>query len=166
MSLYKRKDSPFYWVKFAPIKGEVGPFFQSTGTTRKRDAQRYHDKLQALLRKTQRDLGNVDWRHQVPRLLKEALQHLQARQSSERDILVEVHACLERLIDEEHSGAVDALLRRFVVVPVPPATRARLTDFLARALGTADLQAARSYLEEPLRQTLHLILALPEYQLS
>lgn len=71
----------------------------------------YHDKLQALLRKTQRDLGNVDWRHQVPRLLKEALQHLQARQSSERDILVEVHACLERLIDEEHSGAVDALLR-------------------------------------------------------
>jgi integrase len=47
MTLYKRKDSPNYWVKFAPIKGEVRPFFKSTETTIKRDAQRYHDKLQA-----------------------------------------------------------------------------------------------------------------------
>jgi integrase len=47
MTLYKRKDSPNWWIKFAPIKGEVRPFFESTGTTRKRDAQKYHDKLQA-----------------------------------------------------------------------------------------------------------------------
>lgn len=64
------------------------------------------------------------------------------------------------------SEAVDALLRRFVVAPVAPATRRELADFLQRQLGTADLAAARSYLEEPLRQTLHLILALPEYQLG
>ncbi len=64
------------------------------------------------------------------------------------------------------SQAVDALLRRFVVVSVAPATRARLVAFLERELGTTDLQAARSYLDEPLRQTLHLILALPEYQLG
>ena len=64
------------------------------------------------------------------------------------------------------SQAVDALLRRFVVVAVAPATRARLVAFLERELGTTDLQAARSYLDEPLRQTLHLILALPEYQLG
>ena len=62
--------------------------------------------------------------------------------------------------------AVDDLLRRFVVAPVAPATRERLIGFLAQALGTADLEAARSYLDEPLRQTLHLILALPEYQLG
>ena len=62
--------------------------------------------------------------------------------------------------------AVDDLLRRFVVAPVTPAARARLIGFLEQALGTADLQAARSYLDEPLRQTLHLILALPEYQLG
>ena len=62
--------------------------------------------------------------------------------------------------------AVDALLRRFVVAPVAPATRKELADFLQRQLGTADLATARSYLEEPLRQTLHLILALPEYQLG
>ncbi len=62
--------------------------------------------------------------------------------------------------------AVDALLRRFVAAPVAPATRARLAEFLQHELGTADLEAARSYLDEPLRQTLHLILSLPEYQLG
>ena len=62
--------------------------------------------------------------------------------------------------------AVDDLLRRFVVAPVAPAARARLIGFLEQALGTADLNSARSYLDEPLRQTLHLILALPEYQLG
>jgi integrase len=46
MTLYKRKDSPNYWVKFSPIKGELKPFMQSTGTANKRQAQQYHDKLQ------------------------------------------------------------------------------------------------------------------------
>ena len=46
MTLYKRKDSPYYRVKFAPIKGELKPFMQSTGTANKRQAQQYHDKLQ------------------------------------------------------------------------------------------------------------------------
>ena len=64
------------------------------------------------------------------------------------------------------TDAVDALLRRFVVAPVAPATRTRLAEFLERELGTADLAAARSYLDEPLRQTLHLILSLPEYQIG
>ena len=45
MTLYKRKDSPYYRVKFAPIKGELKPFTQSTGTTNKRQAQQYHYKL-------------------------------------------------------------------------------------------------------------------------
>lgn len=62
--------------------------------------------------------------------------------------------------------AVDALLRRFVAVPVAPTTRTRLTEFLQHEIGTPDLEAARSYLDEPLRQTLHLILSLPEYQLG
>ena len=64
------------------------------------------------------------------------------------------------------TDAVDALLRRFVVAPVAPATRTRLAEFLERELGTADLASARSYLDEPLRQTLHLILSLPEYQIG
>lgn len=47
MTLYKRKDSPYYWVKFAPIKGELKPFMESTGTSSKRQAQQYHDKVQS-----------------------------------------------------------------------------------------------------------------------
>jgi integrase len=46
MTLYKRVDSPNYWVKFSPIKGELKPFSRSTGTASKRQAQQYHDKLQ------------------------------------------------------------------------------------------------------------------------
>jgi hypothetical protein len=62
--------------------------------------------------------------------------------------------------------AADVLLARFLSVPVDDAARARITDFLARELGTADLAGTESFLEEPLRLTLHLILSLPEYQLG
>ena len=37
---------------------------------------------------------------------------------------------------------------------------------LAEELGTEDLLAAQSYMEEPLRKVLHLMLSLPEYQLG
>jgi integrase len=47
MSLYKRKDSPFWWIKLPPIEGELRPVQLSAGTANKRDAQRYHDKLLA-----------------------------------------------------------------------------------------------------------------------
>lgn len=62
--------------------------------------------------------------------------------------------------------ATDILLARFVSVPVDDSTRARIAEFLARELGTAELAGTESFLEEPLRLTLHLILSLPEYQLG
>jgi uncharacterized protein (DUF1800 family) len=62
--------------------------------------------------------------------------------------------------------AVDYMLARFVSVPLDPGTHERIAKFLENELGTADLMAAASFLEEPLRTTLHLILSLPEYQLG
>ena len=62
--------------------------------------------------------------------------------------------------------ATDYLVARFVSVPLDAATHERIAKFLESELGTADLAAAASYLEEPLRITLHLILSLPEYQLG
>jgi len=45
MSLYRRKDSPYWWIKLPPVRGELKNFYQSTETTNKRQAQRLHDKL-------------------------------------------------------------------------------------------------------------------------
>ena len=46
MSLYKRKDSPHWWVKLAHNGQRIQ---QSTGTADKAKAQEYHDKLKASL---------------------------------------------------------------------------------------------------------------------
>lgn len=62
--------------------------------------------------------------------------------------------------------AVDYLLARFVSVPLDAGTHERIARFLENELGTADITAASSFLEEPLRSTLHVILSLPEYQLG
>ncbi len=44
---YRRKDSPYWWIKLPPIHGESRPLQKSTGTTDKRKAQEYLDKLKA-----------------------------------------------------------------------------------------------------------------------
>jgi len=63
-------------------------------------------------------------------------------------------------------AAVDYLLARYVSVPLDASTHERIAKFLENELGTSDLTAAASFLEEPLRSTLHVILSLPEYQLG
>ncbi len=39
MSLYKRPNSSFWWLKLPTIKGELKPLQISSGTTNKREAQ-------------------------------------------------------------------------------------------------------------------------------
>ncbi len=56
--------------------------------------------------------------------------------------------------------------QRLFSVPLDAPTRADLAAFLERDLGTADIRAAATFLEEPLRVLLHLMLSLPEYQLG
>ena len=58
------------------------------------------------------------------------------------------------------------LERRFFEVPLQPRDREEMAAFLAEALGTTDVAAARSYAEEPLRRLLHAMLSRPEYQLG
>ncbi len=62
--------------------------------------------------------------------------------------------------------AVDYLAARFLSVPLDSGTRAALTAYLENEIGGSDLAPAHTYLEEPLRATLHLILSLPDYQLG
>ncbi|MEM8769004.1 MAG: DUF1800 domain-containing protein, partial [Pseudomonadota bacterium] len=61
---------------------------------------------------------------------------------------------------------VDLLTARFFSVAPDPAVQTDLAEFLVEQLGTADIAAAESYLEEPLRVLLHMLLSQPEYQLG
>ena len=62
--------------------------------------------------------------------------------------------------------AVDYMIHRFMRVPPDDATRKRLTAFLTKELGTADIVVAKTFMEQPLRLLLHLIMSQPEFQLS
>lgn len=62
--------------------------------------------------------------------------------------------------------AVDHMLMRFLSVPVDEETRRKISALLEYDLGTADLKHANSYMEDALRNVLHVILSLPAYQLG
>ena len=58
------------------------------------------------------------------------------------------------------------LVDRFFAVGLDDALVERLAGFFEAQLGTADVQSAATYMEEPLRLLLHVILSRPEYQLG
>jgi integrase len=73
MSLFKRKDSPYWWVKIT--HNGRRPIQESTGTTDKAKAQEYHDKLKASLWDRER-LGvkpRYSWKDAVIRYLAETI---------------------------------------------------------------------------------------------
>jgi hypothetical protein len=61
---------------------------------------------------------------------------------------------------------VDYMVHRFMRVPPSESMRLKLVSFLDKELGTADVSVAQTYMEQPLRLLLHLIMSQPEYQLS
>jgi len=61
---------------------------------------------------------------------------------------------------------VDYLIHRFMRVPPSDEARQKLIAFLNKELGTSDVAVAQTYLEDPLRLVLHLIMSQPEYQLD
>lgn len=61
---------------------------------------------------------------------------------------------------------VDFMIHRFMRVPPGEKVRRKLIAFLNKELGTTDIAIAQSYLEDPLRLVLHLIMSQPEYQLG
>ncbi|MEQ8234763.1 MAG: DUF1800 domain-containing protein [Gammaproteobacteria bacterium] len=63
-------------------------------------------------------------------------------------------------------AVVDYFVARFFSVPLDEPTCQMLADAFARELGSDDVLANASSLEEPLRVLLHLVLSRPEYQLG
>ena len=62
--------------------------------------------------------------------------------------------------------AVDLLAQRFFGLPSTHQDRAIWTAFLTEQLGTDRIERARTYMEDGLRMTLHLMLSSPDYQLD
>jgi hypothetical protein len=77
----------------------------------------------------------------------------------------ELTAMLTASAVETTADAVDHLLGRLLRVPAAPATRDALVAFLTKELGTDRIERARTYMEDALRMTAHLIMSTPEYQL-
>ena len=61
------------------------------------------------------------------------------------------------------ADAVDYLTWRMLRVPLAAQTRASLVAFLTKELGTDTLDRAKSYMEDSLRMTAHLVMSTPEY---
>ncbi|HZF28538.1 MAG TPA: DUF1800 domain-containing protein [Gammaproteobacteria bacterium] len=61
--------------------------------------------------------------------------------------------------------AVDYVLSRFLRMPPSNAMRAALIEFLTKELGTDSLDRAKTYMEDALRMTVHLVMSTAEYQL-
>jgi hypothetical protein len=61
--------------------------------------------------------------------------------------------------------AVDYLTWRMLRVPAANATRDALVAFLTQELATESLDRARTYMEDALRMTVHLMMSTPEYQI-
>ena len=64
------------------------------------------------------------------------------------------------------TDAVDYLMWRLLRVPAAQPARDAFVSFLTGELGTDSLERARSYMEDPLRMTAHLIMSTPQYQLA
>lgn len=61
--------------------------------------------------------------------------------------------------------AVDYLTGRALRVPPSDTMRNALVAFLTRELGTDSLARAKTYMEDALRMTMHLVMSTPEYQI-
>jgi integrase len=107
MSLYKRKDSSFWWVKIT-IGGQ--PIQRSTETTDKIQAQEFHDKLKALMWEQVR-LGvkaRHSWKEAVVRWLNETSD--KATHNEDKSKLVWLNTHLGKLmLDEINLDVIDVI---------------------------------------------------------
>lgn len=70
---------------------------------------RYHEKLERILRDTQRDVRRVDWKEEVPRLLDEARDHISTRLKAEETIIQAARDRLEAVSDEQSRSRISAV---------------------------------------------------------
>ncbi len=79
---------------------------------------------------------------------------------------IDVSAMLRQAKCTTTDEAVSYLIKRFLSVKIDAEVQAKISAMLSQDLGTTDLKAADSYMEDALRNALHVILSLPAYQLG
>lgn len=108
MSLYERKDSPYWWVKLTPRSGP--PIQRSTGTADKVAAQEFHDRLKVSLWDQER-LGikpTRTWREAVVRWLEETSEKATHREDKKK--LAWLHSYLGDLtLDQVTLDVIDRI---------------------------------------------------------
>ena len=67
---------------------------------------------------------------------------------------------------ETTTEVVDYFLDHLLRAPLAEEDRQTLIDFLTHELGTDQIELTVTYLEEPVRHLVHLIMSAPEYQLG
>jgi anti-sigma factor ChrR (cupin superfamily) len=83
--LYKPIPSPSLWEKEL-IKRLEASMKDELLAAQNRSLQ-FEAQVTAVLERTRTDISSVDWRHDVPALLKEALQHVSAQLTKEHNML-------------------------------------------------------------------------------
>lgn len=130
-------------------------------------SQRFHDKLVRVLRSTRRDVASVDWRAEVPRLLDDALHHIESRFFVEDNILAAARARLDLLTSGDAAAESVAEVAEQV-----RACRMRHVDLHDLLMGARNVflseQARQSFVPPPPRlvpdltsQVVEPLLALP-----
>ena len=126
MSLYKREDSPNWWIKLT--RRNRRPLQQSTGTADKAKAQELHDKLKASLWDQER-LGikpKPSWREAVVRWLDETAE--KATHEEDRKKLLWLHPFLGDLnLDDVTLDVID----RIKAAKLKEASKATTNRYLA-----------------------------------
>lgn len=90
---------------------ERGKFHEAVQSARNAHFQsvRLQEKLKELLSETRRDLRRVDWRKEVPKLLDEALVHIEARLITEQNILHTAAERIEQLLDQQARAVAEVI---------------------------------------------------------
>ncbi|MDZ4251403.1 MAG: site-specific integrase [Sulfuritalea sp.] len=125
MSLYKRKDSPYWWVKFTILGEDVS---RSTGTADKDQAQEFHDRLKVELWEVKR-LGRKarkSWQDAAGRWLAETAEKRTHREDVRK--VAWLHTYLgDRMLDEITLDVID----RIRAAKLKEATKATTNRHLA-----------------------------------
>jgi integrase len=130
MSLYRRKDSPYWWVKLSPIRGESGPLQVSTGITERRKATEFHDKLKSQ-RWEQDKLGakpSRTWEEAVVKFLGETGH----KRTHDRDRDKSILRWLDCVLGGKHLDEIDrTLIDQIKVTRAKIATQSTANRYLA-----------------------------------